>query len=141
MSIIYIFLIGLWNFRFMPRHPPHMDTKISCAEAASPDELDRNLTLFRIKGTRCCRIQMVVGDIATQGERFQALLSWRVPRATCFFVILCLVAALVLYVTPFKIVALVGGMFRMRQPKFRSKMPSAPSNFFRKLPSKADMML
>ncbi|KAG2262792.1 hypothetical protein Bca52824_069871 [Brassica carinata] len=46
--------VGLWNFRFMPRHPPHMDTKISCAEAASPDELDRNLTLFRIKGTRCC---------------------------------------------------------------------------------------
>ncbi|CAG7911813.1 unnamed protein product [Brassica rapa] len=47
MSIIYIFLIGLWNFRFRPRHPTHMDTKISWAdEAASPDELDEEFDTF-----------------------------------------------------------------------------------------------
>uniref|UniRef100_A0A1J3J4U6 Multiple C2 and transmembrane domain-containing protein 2 n=1 Tax=Noccaea caerulescens TaxID=107243 RepID=A0A1J3J4U6_NOCCA len=153
-AFLYMFLIGLWNFRFRPRHPPHMDTKISWAEAASPDELDEEFDTFptskgqdvvkmrydRLRSV-AGRIQMVVGDIATQGERFQALLSWRDPRATCLFVILCLAAAMILYVTPFKIVALVAGMFWMRHPKFRSKMPSAPSNFFRKLPSKADIML
>jgi hypothetical protein len=153
-TFLYMFLIGLWNFRFRPRHPAHMDTKVSWAEAASPDELDEEFDTFptskgqdvvkmrydRLRSV-AGRIQMVVGDIATQGERFQALLSWRDPRATCLFVIFCLVAAMILYVTPFKIIALAGGMFWMRHPKFRSKMPSAPSNFFRKLPSKADCML
>ncbi|WZZ22950.1 hypothetical protein YC2023_124337 [Brassica napus] len=95
MSIVYMFLIGLWNFRFSPRHPPHMDTKISWAEAASPDELDEEFDFFpTLKGQDVVkmryeydrlrsvagRIQMVVGDIANQGEMFQALLSWRDPR-------------------------------------------------------------
>ncbi|CAL9129970.1 unnamed protein product, partial [Musa textilis] len=26
---LYMFLIGLWSYRFRPRHPPHMDTKLS----------------------------------------------------------------------------------------------------------------
>ncbi|GFY98296.1 calcium-dependent lipid-binding (CaLB domain) plant phosphoribosyltransferase family protein [Actinidia rufa] len=55
------------------------------------------------------RIQTVVGDLATQGERVQSLLSWRDPRATTLFVVFCLVAAIVLYVTPFQVVALLAG--------------------------------
>ncbi|XP_024031126.1 FT-interacting protein 1 isoform X2 [Morus notabilis] len=92
---LYMFLIGIWNFRFRPRHPPHMDTKLSWAEAVHPDELDEEFDTFptsklqdvvRMRYDRlrsvAGRIQTVVGDIATQGERFQALLSWRDPRAT-----------------------------------------------------------
>ncbi|KAK2400661.1 FT-interacting protein [Trifolium repens] len=151
---LYMFLIGIWNFRKRPRHPPHMDTKISWAEAAHPDELDEEFDTFptskaqdviRMRYDRlrsvAGRIQTVVGDIATQGERLQALLSWRDPRATFLFVIFCLVAAVALYVTPFKMVISIAGIFWLRHPKFRSKLPSAPSNFFKRLPSGADCML
>lgn len=151
---LYMFLIGIWNFRYRPRHPPHMDTKLSWAEAVHPDELDEEFDTFptskaqdvtRMRYDRlrsvAGRIQTVVGDMATQGERFQALLSWRDPRATSLFIVFCLVAAVVLYVTPFRIVILVAGLFILRHPRFRSKQPSIPSNIFRRLPARADSML
>ncbi|GFY98928.1 calcium-dependent lipid-binding (CaLB domain) plant phosphoribosyltransferase family protein [Actinidia rufa] len=87
------------------------------------------------------RIQTVVGDMATQGERFQSLLNWRDPRASGLFVIFCLVIAIVLYVTPFQVVALLGGFYVLRHPRFRHKMPSLPLNFFRRLPARTDCML
>ncbi|OVA14062.1 C2 calcium-dependent membrane targeting [Macleaya cordata] len=151
---LYMFLIGIWNFRYRPRYPPHMNTRISYAEAVHPDELDeefdtfptsRSPELVRMRYDRlrsvAGRIQTVVGDIATQGERFQALLSWRDPRATAIFVTFCLVAALVLYVTPFQVVAVITGFFMMRHPRFRHRLPSVPINFFRRLPARTDSML
>ncbi|XP_062112042.1 FT-interacting protein 1-like [Humulus lupulus] len=151
---LYMFLIGIWNFRCRPRHPPHMDTKLSWAEAVHPDELDEEFDTFptskqqdvaRMRYDRlrsvAGRIQTVVGDIATQGERFQSLLSWRDPRATSLYIIFCLIIAIILYVTPFQMIALVAGIFWLRHPRFRSKLPSVPSNFFRRLPSRADSML
>lgn len=151
---LYMFLIGIWNFRYRPRYPPHMNTKISQAEAVHPDELDeefdtfptsRNPDLVRMRYDRlrsvAGRIQTVVGDIATQGERVHALLSWRDPRATAIFVTFCLVAALVLYVTPFQVIAAIGGVYMMRHPRFRYRLPSVPVNFFRRLPARNDSML
>ncbi|XP_028774367.1 FT-interacting protein 1-like [Neltuma alba] len=151
---LYMFLIGLWNYRFRPRHPPHMDTKISWAESVNPDELDeefdtfptsRSLDVVRMRYDRlrsvAGRIQTVVGDIATQGERFQSLLSWRDPRATSLFVVFSFGAALVLYATPFRAVALVTGLHCLRHPRFRSKMPSVPSNFFKRLPARTDTLI
>ncbi|KAK2993624.1 hypothetical protein RJ640_028968 [Escallonia rubra] len=151
---LYMFLIGLWNYRYRPRHPPHMDTKLSWAEAVHQDELDEEFDTFptsrpndlvrmrydRIRSV-AGRIQTVVGDIATQGERFQALLSWRDPRATSLFIMFSLCSAVVLYVTPFKVVALVAGLYMLRHPRFRSKLPSAPSNFFKRLPARTDSLL
>jgi hypothetical protein len=87
------------------------------------------------------RIQIVVGDLATQGERLQSLLSWRDPRATALFVLFCLIAAIVLYVTPFQVVALLSGIYVLRHPRFRHKLPSVPLNFFRRLPARTDCML
>lgn len=151
---LYMFLIGLWNYRFRPRHPPHMDTKLSWAEAVHPDELDeefdtfptsRSLDVVRMRYDRlrsvAGRIQSVVGDIATQGERFQSLLSWRDPRATSLFVMFSFCAAVVLYATPFKVVAMVSGLHCLRHPRFRSKTPSVPSNFFKRLPARTDSLL
>lgn len=43
---LYMFLIGIWNFRYRPRYPPHMNTKISQAEAVHPDELDEEFDTF-----------------------------------------------------------------------------------------------
>ncbi|KAH7837386.1 hypothetical protein Vadar_013261 [Vaccinium darrowii] len=151
---LYLFLIGLWNYRSRPRHPPHMDTKLSWAEAVHPDELDEEFDTFpsskpndavRMRYDRlrsvAGRIQSVVGDLATQGERFESLLSWRDPRATSLFVVFCFCAAVVLYVTPFKVAALVAGLYMLRHPKFRSKLPSVPSNFFKRLPARTDSLL
>ncbi|KAJ4711668.1 C2 domain-containing protein [Melia azedarach] len=151
---LYMFLIGLWNYRFRPRYPPHMDTKLSWAEAVHPDELDEEFDTFpttkphdivRMRYDRlrsvAGRIQTVVGDIATQGERFQSLLSWRDPRATALFIVFCLCAAVVLYTTPFKVVALLAGLYHLRHPRFRSKLPSVPSNFFKRMPARTDSLL
>ncbi|CAK9141876.1 unnamed protein product [Ilex paraguariensis] len=151
---LYMFLIGIWNFRYRPRYPPHMNTKISQAEVAHPDELDeefdtfptsRSPDLVRLRYDRlrsvAGRIQTVVGDIATQGERFQSLLSWRDPRATAIFVTFSLIAALVLYVTPFLVIAALAGIYVMRHPRFRYRLPSVPINFFRRLPARTDSLL
>ncbi|KAL0428886.1 UNVERIFIED_CONTAM: FT-interacting protein 3 [Sesamum radiatum] len=94
---LYMFLIGLWNYRYRPKYPPHMNTRLSCADAVHPDELDeefdtfpttRSSDLVRMRYDRlrsvAGRIQTVVGDIASQGERIQALLSWRDPRALLY---------------------------------------------------------
>lgn len=151
---LYMFLIGLWNYRVRPRHPPHMDTRLSWAEAVNPDELDEEFDTFptsrpndivqmrydRIRSV-AGRIQTVVGDIATQGERLQSVLSWRDSRATSLFIMFCLCAAVVLYVTPFRVVALVAGLYMLRHPRFRSKLPSVPSNFFKRLPARTDSLL
>ncbi|WMV52657.1 hypothetical protein MTR67_046042 [Solanum verrucosum] len=151
---LYLFLIGVWYYRWRPRHPPHMDTRLSCADNAHPDELDEEFDTFptarpldyvRMRYDRlrsiAGRIQTVVGDLATQGERLQSLLSWRDPRATALFVIFCLIAAIALYVTPFQVVALVTGFYVLRHPRFHHKLPSTPVNFFRRLPARTDCML
>ncbi|XP_057449968.1 multiple C2 domain and transmembrane region protein 7-like [Lotus japonicus] len=151
---LYLFLIGVWNFRYRPRYPPHMNTRISQAEAVHPDELDeefdtfptsRNPDLVRMRYDRlrsvAGRIQTVVGDLASQGERIQAMLSWRDPRASAIFITFCLLSALVLYVTPFQVVAGLAGFYAMRHPRFRYRLPSAPINFYRRLPARTDSML
>ncbi|XP_044491792.1 FT-interacting protein 3-like [Mangifera indica] len=151
---LYMFLIGLWNYRIRPRNPPHMNTRLSHADAVHPDELAEEFDTFpttqspdivRMRYDRlrsvAGRIQTVVGDVAAQGERIQALLSWRDPRATTIFVIFCLLAAVVLYVTPFQVFALLGGFYVMRHPRLRHRTPSAPINFFRRLPARTDSML
>ncbi|PKA48065.1 C2 and GRAM domain-containing protein [Apostasia shenzhenica] len=151
---LYSFLIGIWNYRFRPRFPPHMNTRISQADAVHPDELDeefdsfptiRSPDLVRLRYDRlrsvAGRMQTIAGDLATQGERLQALLSWRDPRATSIFLVGCLATAMFLYVTPFTVVVVVLGFYLMRHPVFRHKLPSAPLNFLRRLPARTDSLL
>ncbi|MFS8002176.1 putative C2 domain, phosphoribosyltransferase, C2 domain superfamily [Helianthus anomalus] len=151
---LYLFLIGIWYYRWRPRNPPHMETRISCADNVHPDELDEEFDTFptsrppdiiRMRYDRLRsimgRMQTVVGDMATQGERFQSLLSWRDPRATSLFVTFCLLTAIVLYVTPFQVVAVLTGLYVLRHPRFRHRLPSVPVNFFRRLPARTDCML
>ncbi|KAF0895608.1 hypothetical protein E2562_013915 [Oryza meyeriana var. granulata] len=153
---LYLFVIGVWNYRRRPRKPAHMDTALSHAEPelVHPDELDEEFDTFptskpgevvRMRYDRlrsvAGRVQTVVGDLATQGERAQALLSWRDPRATAIFLLLSLLVAVVLYVTPFQVVAVVLGLYLLRHPRFRSKQPSLPFNFYKRLPAKSDVLL
>ncbi|KAI4383682.1 hypothetical protein MLD38_009490 [Melastoma candidum] len=151
---IYLFVIGIWNLRSRPRHPPHMDVKLSHADAVHPDELDEEFDGFpttkplntvrqrydRLR-TLAGHVQTVVGDLATQGERILHLLSWRDPRATAVFSALCLVCAVMFYVTPFRVIALSSGFYSLRHPRFRQKLPATHHNFFRRLPTRSDGML
>lgn len=152
--LLYMAFLGLWRYRSRPRHPPHMDTRLSHAESVYPDELDeefdsfpttRSAEVIRMRYDRlrsvAGRIQTVVGDLATQGERFQQLLSWRDPRATFLFVFFCLIAAVGFYAVPIRVVVALWGLYVLRPPRFRSKMPSPALNFFRRLPTSADSLL
>ncbi|EPS70383.1 hypothetical protein M569_04376, partial [Genlisea aurea] len=153
-AFLYMFAIGVWNYRSRPRHPPHVDARVSWAEAAQKDELDEEFDTFptskpldvirmRYDVLRSVggRVQTIVGDVASQGERLESFLNWRDPRATAVSLVLCIAGAAVLYLTPFKAVALCAGFFFLRHPRFRSKMPSVPSNFFRRLPARAECLL
>ncbi|URE46308.1 hypothetical protein MUK42_14298 [Musa troglodytarum] len=151
---LHLFIVGAWNSRRRPRHPPHVDTNLSLAESAVPDELDEELDSYPSTRTNemvmsrydrlrvvASRVQSVVADLATHAERIQALLSWRDPRATAIFVVFAIIMAAVFYFLPFQLVVMLLGLYFMRHPKFRSKTPSAAYNFFRRLPSNADTFL
>ncbi|RWR91819.1 FT-interacting protein 1 [Cinnamomum micranthum f. kanehirae] len=154
MLFLYMFFLGIWNYRYRPCYPPHTDTKISLAETMHPDELDEEFDSFpttrspdvlrlRYDQLRIVagRLQTVVGDVATQGERVLSLLSWRDPVATAIFLIFCFVSALVLFVIPYQVIIVVVGFYKMRHPWFRQRQPSVPLSFFWRLPSKIDNML
>lgn len=67
--------------------------------------------------------------------------SWCFYRATAIFIGFCLLAAITLYVTPFKVVAILLGLYALRHPRFRDPLPAVPLNFFSRLPSQSDRIL
>jgi hypothetical protein len=140
-----LLLNGLWNYIWRPRHPSHVDIRLSHADSTHPDELDeefdtvptsRPSDIVRMRYDRlrsiAGRLQTVAGDLAAQGERLQSLLTWRDPRATTVSVVFCLVAAIVFCVIPFRVMVLLTGFYMLRHPRFRDRLPSVPLNFFRR---------
>ncbi|KAL3830159.1 hypothetical protein ACJIZ3_018961 [Penstemon smallii] len=154
-SAFYVFVLGAWNYRYRSRTTlPHFDTKISLVESVDRDELDEEFDampctrpneMVRARYDKLrmlgARVQTVLGDVATQGERAQALVTWRDPRATGIFVGLCFIVAFILYLVPSKMVAMAFGFYYFRHPIFRDRMPSPALNFFRRIPSLSDRML
>ncbi|PIN25811.1 hypothetical protein CDL12_01457 [Handroanthus impetiginosus] len=149
-----LFLIIVWYYRRRPTYPLLVDTRLSCADDVHPEELDeefdtfptsRPIDIVRMRYDRLRRIagklQTMVGDWATQGERVLSLVRWRDRRATVIFAVCCLVAAIILYITPFEVVAVLTGFYVLRHPRLRRKVPSVPSNFFRRLPARTDCIL
>lgn len=152
--LFYCFVLGMWRYRVRPRHPPHMDTELSYAYAVTGDDLEEEFDTFpssvnggvlkrRYDKLRHIggRMQVLMGDIATQGERVEGLLSWRDPRATALFMMVCLVGAVGMYVVPFKILVLSLGFYVMRHPRFRIALPCFPQNFLRRMPARTDSLL
>ncbi|CAK8533008.1 unnamed protein product [Lathyrus sativus] len=151
----YVFAIGAWNYRFRARGPlPHFDSKISLVDVVDMEELDeefdtmpssRSGEAIRMRydklRTLGARVQTVLGDLATQGERVQAVVTWRDPCATGIFIFLCLVVAMILYLVPSKMVAMAFGFYYLRHPIFRDRLPSPVLNFFRRLPSLSDRIM
>ncbi|RVW90292.1 Protein QUIRKY [Vitis vinifera] len=151
---MYAFFIIVLRFRYRRRVLLSMDTRLSYAEAISADELDEEFDSFPTIKSRdqvrqrydrlrilAGRAQTLLGDVAAQGERLEALFNWRDPRATGLFVVFCLVASLVFYTVPFRAFVLGWGFYYLRHPRFRGDMPSVPFNFFRRLPSLSDQIL
>lgn len=146
--------LGIWRYRKRPRQIAFIDTELSNASDVSPedlaeefdpfpstknriDDLRRRYDTLRIIGGR---IQTVLGDIATQGERVQSLVSWRDPRATFMFVVISFVAGVIAYVVPFRILAFVAIFYKLRHPSLRINIPSFPQNFLRRMPARSDTM-
>lgn len=153
-GFLYIFLIGIWYYRFRPKIPAGTDIWLSQTDTIDTDELDEEFDtipssrppeVIRARYDRlrilAGRVQTVLGDLATQGERVQALVSWRDPRATKLFIGVCLMVTVVLYVVPAKMVAVALGFYFLRHPMFRDPMPPKSVNFFRRLPSLSDRLL
>ncbi|KAF5758487.1 putative C2 domain, phosphoribosyltransferase, C2 domain superfamily [Helianthus annuus] len=153
-AFLYVCLIGTWYYRFRPKSPAGMDIRLSQAESVDPEDLDEEFDTFpssrppeliRARYDRlrmlAARVQTVLGDFATQGERVQALVSWRDPRATKLFIGVCLMITVVLYVVPPKMAAVALGFYFLRHPMFREPMPPASVNFFRRLPSLSDRLM
>ncbi|CAN0913484.1 Protein QUIRKY [Linum grandiflorum] len=152
----YVFAVGAWNYRFRSSKaaPPHFDPKLSLADVVDREELDEEFdgvpsgrAAETVRGrydklrTVGARVQTVLGDLAAQGERVQALVTWRDPRATGIFVVFCFVVAMILYLVPSKMVGMACGFYYFRHPIFRDRMPSPMLNFFRRLPSLSDRIM
>ncbi|KAK7270303.1 hypothetical protein RIF29_23352 [Crotalaria pallida] len=151
--LFYLVFVGLWNYRYRPLHPLYFDTRLSHTHC-HPDELEEEFDTFPTSNrndivrmrydrmrTILGRLQTVMGDIATLVERFEALVSWRDPRATFLFLVCCLVAAVVCYVFPIRVVVALLGLFSSSPPRFRSKLTSSALNFYKRLPSKDDDLI
>lgn len=151
----YAFVIGAWNYRFRsPDLLPHFDSKLSLVDVVDREELDeefdgvpsrRSPEAVRVRYDKLralgARVQSLLGDLATQGERMQALVTWRDPRATGIFTAFCFAVAVVLYVVPSKMVAVAFGFYYLRHPVFRDRLPSPALNFLRRLPSMSDRLM
>ncbi|KAL0428352.1 UNVERIFIED_CONTAM: protein QUIRKY [Sesamum latifolium] len=151
---MYAFLIIALRFRYRQRVSITMDPRLSYVDAVGPDELDeefdgfpttRSVDQVRVRYDRlralAGRAQTLLGDLAAQGERLEALFNWKDPRATGIFVVVCLLASLLFYVVPFKAFVLGSGFYYLRHPRFRDDMPSVSMNFFRRLPPQSDRIL
>ncbi|GJN13619.1 hypothetical protein PR202_gb00344 [Eleusine coracana subsp. coracana] len=98
LLLLYAFTVTIWNYRWRPAYPSHIDVKICLLDTVHPDELDekfdtfptsRSIDLVRMRydrlGTIACRTDRVIGDVASCGERITALTTWRDPTATTIF--------------------------------------------------------
>lgn len=153
LMFFYLLAIGIWRFRKRPRHPPHMEVRLSLPDTVVHDELAEEFDSFptsqqaeiiklrydRIRSV-ASRIQGLMGDLATQGERLQALLSWRDPRATALCMIFSLTAGIMFLLIPFQVFSVLVVLYVLRHPRLRHRMPSVPLNFFKRLPARTDSM-
>ena len=153
LVFFYLLVIGIWRYRRRPRHPPHMEVRLSLPDTVVHDELAEEFDSFptsqqaeiiklrydRIRSV-ASRIQALMGDLATQGERLQALLSWRDPRATALCMIFCFTAGVMFLFIPFRVFLLLAVLYVLRHPRLRHRMPSVPLTFFKRLPARTDCM-
>ncbi|KAJ1274804.1 hypothetical protein BS78_05G088400 [Paspalum vaginatum] len=149
---LYLFSVGVWNYRWRPAGPAQMEhygdgvpqgmleEEFDAGPASGTPPEVVNQWYWQLRGT-ATRVQVLVGDVAGQGERVHALLAWRDCRATVIALLAVAALTVVSYAVPFRALVAVTGVYVMRHPLLRRKEPSALMSFFRRLPSKAEVML
>ncbi|XP_062197362.1 FT-interacting protein 4-like [Phragmites australis] len=149
---LYLFAVGAWNFRWRPTPPEKME---HYTEGVPPTMLEEEFDMGPASGTppeivavwywrlreAAWSVQDLVGDVASHGERVHALFAWRDGRATVIALMAMAALAVVFYAVPFRAVVAAVWVYVMRHPVLRRKGPSPLANFFRRLPSNADVML
>ncbi|KAJ3669928.1 hypothetical protein LUZ60_010252 [Juncus effusus] len=152
---LHIAAVGVWKYRSRLRGPlPHPCVKASLAELTDREELDEEFDpmpsaktpeVVRARYDRArvigAKVQTMLGEVAVQVERVQGLVTWRDPRATGLFLVLCVFLAVVLYMVPSRVMAVVAAFYYLRHPMFRDQMPSRVRNFFRRLPSLSERII
>lgn len=132
-------MIGVWCSPKRPRYLPHMDTKLSHVDISHLEELDEEFDTFpssklgetlktrydRLRGIEG-RMMIMIGDLATRLERVNALVSWRDPRATLIFLVLCVIARCVVYVVHLRHLINLNSIYVMRHSIIRVGHPSIP---------------
>jgi hypothetical protein len=152
--VAFLFLKALHNYFKRPRDILCLDTNLSQVESVNTLDWQEELDTFpssapfedlRLRYDRLraigYRIEETVGNLATQLERFHAIFSWRDRRATLIFTLFCLVAWIMFYLVPFRLLFYLFGTYLMRSPRFRVTLPPIPQNVFRRLPSRDDCLL
>ncbi|KAM0998737.1 hypothetical protein FF1_005526 [Malus domestica] len=154
-ALVYCVFVGIRSYPNRPKQIPHINTELSHLHTALPDVLDEELDPFPTRRTDVetlrrrydrlrsigLNIQTLLGDIATQGERVQSLLSWRDPRATSMFVISCVIAVFILSVVRFDAIVFLAGGYVLLPPIFRTRFPVYPQNLLRRMPAKTDVFV
>ncbi|RXH85279.1 hypothetical protein DVH24_042047 [Malus domestica] len=154
-ALVYCVFVGIRSYPNRPKQIPHINTELSHLHTALPDVLDEELDPFPTRRTDVetlrrrydrlrsigLNIQTLLGDIATQGERVQSLLSWRDPRATSMFVISCVIAVFILSVVRFDAIVFLAGGYVLLPPIFRTRFPVYPQNLLRRMPAKTDIFV
>ncbi|XP_027333637.1 FT-interacting protein 7-like [Abrus precatorius] len=152
--IFYLFWVGLKHYFKRPKHTCQIDATLSGANLATPEDLAEELDVFptQLGGEPLRRsydrlriiarnTQRVANDLATLGERVQALSNWRDPRATTIFLLFCVVGFLVTVIVPVRVVIFIWITYYLRHPRFRGILPSVPQNFLKRMPTKQAFIL
>ncbi|TKY58002.1 QUIRKY protein [Spatholobus suberectus] len=149
LVILYLLCVVLKRYLKRPKHPCHTDATLSGAHVATAEDLVEELDRFptqlggepltrrydrlRIVATNA---QKLINDLATLGEKLQALFTWRDPRATTIFLMFCVVGFLVTVTVPARVVIFIWITYYLRHPRFRDTLPSVPENFIKRMPCK-----
>uniref|UniRef100_A0A0E0FAB7 C2 domain-containing protein n=1 Tax=Oryza meridionalis TaxID=40149 RepID=A0A0E0FAB7_9ORYZ len=156
MVLLCVGFKGLWNYRFRPSQPPYVDYTVSLLDGVYPDDLDEEFDTFPTRANQklvkmryerlrdlAGRVQTVLGDLASLGEKIQSLVNWTDPRATAVFLLFTVVAATAVYLVPTKILVGTAGFYIMRHPRLRRKdnTPSIVMSFISRLSSRQDTVL
>ncbi|RLN24758.1 protein QUIRKY-like [Panicum miliaceum] len=157
LVLVYLVLVGVWNYRFRPRTPPYVSTRLSYVDTVHRDELDKEFdtvpsqadnSRLRMRYDRlrhvAGRVQVIAGDVATRFEKIESFFTWRDPRVTAMFMLFLPVAAAVAYFVPYKkILVALAGFYIMRHPRLRrgDKTPSIIVCFFGRSPSKVEELI
>ncbi|KAG4931465.1 hypothetical protein JHK86_048426 [Glycine max] len=137
-----------------PRNPCHTDAILCGANVATLKDLQEELDMFPTQLERepltwrydrlrivTSNAQKLTSDLATLGEKLQALVTWGDQRATTVFLLFCGVGFLVTIIVPARALIFIWITYYLRHPRLWEIEPFVLMNFISRMPSKQAYML